>query len=211
MTKGRWSGASGTRGTGPLRSPAATMGWTTRQMEVDETMQILVTAASKHGATREMTYWIADAIRGAGAGAIAREPEEITSLEGFDAVVLGSGVYAGHWLGEATKLVERLGPELLERPVWLFSSGPAGDPPKPEADPVDAAPMMAAVGARAHRVFPGKIDRHAMGFAERAIVTALRVADGDFRPRPEIEAWAREIVVALGTAPQDAAPEPVSA
>jgi menaquinone-dependent protoporphyrinogen oxidase len=176
-------------------------------------MQILVTAASKHGATREMAFWIADAIRSAGVGAIAREPEEITTLDGFDAVVLGSGVYAGHWLGEATSLVDRLRPELLARPVWLFSSGPAGDPPKPEADPVDAAPVMEATRARAHRVFPGKIDRHTMGFAERAIVTALRVADGDFRPRPEIEAWAREIVASLAAAPEtgNAVSEPVRA
>lgn len=163
-------------------------------------MQVLVTAASKHGATEEIANWIGDVLRTAGHEATVRKPAEIDTLEGFDAVVLGSGVYAGKWLGDATRLVERLGDEFRARPVWLFSSGPAGDPPKPEADPVDAAPMQTATAAREHRVFPGRIDRKSMGFAEWAIVSALRVPNGDHRPRPDIEAWAGEIAVALGGA-----------
>ena len=164
-------------------------------------MQVLVTAATKHGATEEIAYWIGDVLRAAGLGAVVRQPDDVDTLDGFDAVVLGSGVYAGKWLGEATKLVDRLGPELRSRPVWLFSSGPAGVPPKPEADPVDAAPMMTATAAREHRVFPGRIDRKSMGFAEWAIVAALRVPNGDYRPRPEIEAWARSVAAALGGTP----------
>jgi menaquinone-dependent protoporphyrinogen oxidase len=161
-------------------------------------MQVLVTAASKHGATQEMAMWIADTIRSTGIDTVLRAPTEVASLEGFDAVVLGSGVYAGHWLGDATTLVERLGPEFTTRAVWLFSSGPAGDPPQPDSDPVDAAPVMAATGAREHRIFGGRIARKSMGFAEWAVVAALRVRDGDYRPRAEVEAWAREIAVALG-------------
>jgi menaquinone-dependent protoporphyrinogen oxidase len=82
-------------------------------------------------------------------------------------------------------------------PVWLFSSGPIGDPPKPVEDPVDAQPLVELVGARGHRVFAGDLDRSRLGFAERAIVAAVRAPDGDFRPWPEIEAWAREIAAAL--------------
>lgn len=160
-------------------------------------MRVLVTAASKHGATSEMAFWIKDALRAAGIDALTQRPDDVATLDGFDAVVLGSGVYAGKWLGEATKLVERLGPDLRARPVWLFSSGPAGDPPKPDTDPVDAEPMRVATEARGHRVFPGRIERKEMGFAERAIVSALRVPNGDYRSRDEVEAWAREIATEL--------------
>jgi menaquinone-dependent protoporphyrinogen oxidase len=67
-------------------------------------------------------------------------------------VVLGSAVYAGHWLKPARDLVARCGPALAARPVWLFSSGPVGDPPKPEEDPVDVAEVLAATSAREHRL-----------------------------------------------------------
>jgi menaquinone-dependent protoporphyrinogen oxidase len=164
-------------------------------------MRVLVTAASKHGATEEMAFWIGDALRVAGLEAIVRPAADVATLDGFDAVVLGSGVYAGKWLGDANDLVKTFGPELQARQVWLFSSGPVGEPLKPEKDPVDVDEIREATGARDHRLFGGRVDRKHLGFAEWAIVSALRVPDGDFRPRPEVEAWAGEIASALATAP----------
>jgi menaquinone-dependent protoporphyrinogen IX oxidase len=40
--------------------------------------------------------------------------------------VIGSGVYYGSWLKEATEWVHRNQAVLAERPVWLFSVGPLG-------------------------------------------------------------------------------------
>jgi hypothetical protein len=62
-------------------------------------------------------------------------PEQVEGVDGYAAVVLGSAVYAGHWLKPARELVERHAGDLADRPVWLFSSGPVGDPPKPDEDP----------------------------------------------------------------------------
>jgi menaquinone-dependent protoporphyrinogen oxidase len=100
--------------------------------------------------------------------------------------VLGSAVYAGHWLKPARELVGRLGTVVADRPVWLFSSGPVGDPPKPEEDPVDVAEILTATRARDHRVFAGRLVRRQLSFPERAIVSALCVPEGDFRDWPEI-------------------------
>jgi len=160
-------------------------------------MRVLVTAASKHGGTREIASWIAEAMRAAGVEAIVSEPDEVETLQGIDAVVLGSGVYAGHWLKEANAFVDQFGPAFATRDVWLFSSGPAGDPLKPENDPVDIATVRVATHAHDHRMFAGRIERSTMGFAERTVMAALRVHDGDWRPRPAIEAWAREIAATL--------------
>ncbi len=160
-------------------------------------MRVLVTAASKHGATHEIAFWIAEAMRTAGVEATVREPADVETLEDIDAVVVGSGVYAGHWLKEAKEFVERFAPAFATRDVWLFSSGPAGDPLKPEADPADIANVRAVTHAHDHRMFAGRIDRSTMGFPERAVMAALRVHDGDWRPRPEIDAWGREIAATL--------------
>jgi hypothetical protein len=106
-------------------------------------------------------------------------------------------VYAGHWLKPAKQLVDRCGGALSARLVWLFSSGPIGDPPKPDEDPADVAEILAATGAREHRLFAGKLIRQQLSFPEKAIVSALRVPEGDFRDWPEITGWAAGIATAL--------------
>jgi menaquinone-dependent protoporphyrinogen oxidase len=95
-------------------------------------------------------------------------------------------------------LVERQARGLAGRPVWLFSSGPVGDPPKPDEDPVDVAELLAATNARDHRVFAGKLVRKQLSFPERAIVAALHVPEGDFRDWTEIRQWAAGIADAMG-------------
>jgi menaquinone-dependent protoporphyrinogen oxidase len=160
-------------------------------------MKVLVTAATKHGATGEIAQVIGDALRERGLDPTVLEAEQVDSVDGYDAVVLGSAVYAGHWLKPARELVGRCGDALAARPVWLFSSGPVGDPPKPEEDPVDVAEVLAATRAREHRVFAGKLVRKQLAFPERAIVSALRVPEGDFRDWAEITGWAGAIATAL--------------
>jgi menaquinone-dependent protoporphyrinogen oxidase len=160
-------------------------------------MTVLVSVASRHGATGEIAVRIARELERAGVAATVVPPEKVTSLEGYHAVVLGSGVYAGRWLDSAKRLVERHGDGLKARPVWLFSSGPIGDPAKPAGDPTDAAPIREATMAREHRVIPGKLDRSQLSFAERAITRVVGAADGDFRPWTEIDAWARSIAEQL--------------
>jgi menaquinone-dependent protoporphyrinogen oxidase len=160
-------------------------------------MKVLVTAASKHGATAEIAAAIGEVLRDAHVDAAVVPPEEVATVDSYDAVVLGSAVYAGHWLAAARELVDRAGGALAGRPVWLFSSGPVGHLPKPEEDPVDVAEIVAVTKAREHRVFAGKLVRKQLGFGERAIVVALRVPDGDFRNWPEIRSWASEIAGGL--------------
>jgi menaquinone-dependent protoporphyrinogen oxidase len=169
-------------------------------MEVD--MDVLVAVATRHGATAGIGEAIAEVIRSQGHVADVRPADAVLSLDGYDAVVLGSGVYAGRWLGPAKEFAERFESELRERRVWLFSSGPLGEPPKPEANPVDVEALLARTHAREHRVFAGKLDRRALGVAERAIVTVVRAPDGDFRSWPEIGDWARQIgesITAVGS------------
>jgi menaquinone-dependent protoporphyrinogen oxidase len=161
-------------------------------------MRVLVTAASKYGATTEIAAAIAEVLGDHGLAATVLPPEQVKGVDGYDAVVVGSAVYAGHWLKPARELVERHRAALAGRPVWLFSSGPVGDPPKPEEDPVDVADLLATTRAREHRIFAGKLVRKQLSFPERAIVSALRVPEGDFRDWTEIHQWAAGIADTLG-------------
>jgi menaquinone-dependent protoporphyrinogen oxidase len=167
-------------------------------------MKVLVSAASRHGATTEVAATIAAALSAAGADAVVVAPSEVSSVEGFDAAVIGSAVYVGRWLEPARDLLDRHRDALAAIPVWLFSSGPIGDPPKPVEDPIDAPAMIALVGAREHRLIPGRIDKKRLGLGEKAILAAVRAPEGGFRPWPEIDAWAAEIAAFLRRAPAPA-------
>jgi menaquinone-dependent protoporphyrinogen oxidase len=171
-------------------------------------MKVLVSTASKYGSTSEIAEEIANTLREAlserrglsgddGVVVDVLPAEEVASVEDYDAVVLGSAVYAGHWLKPARELVERHARALSEKPTWLFSVGPIGDPPKPEEDPVDVAPILEATKAQDHRIFAGKLDKSALGFAEKAVVLALRAPEGDFRDWEDIRRWCIEIAAAL--------------
>jgi menaquinone-dependent protoporphyrinogen oxidase len=160
-------------------------------------MKVLVSAASRHGATTEVAAMIAAVLAACGLDAVIVAPGDVTSLEEFGAAVIGSAVYVGRWLEPARELIERERQALHAMPVWLFSSGPVGDPPKPIDDPIDVPPLVQLVEAREHRVFPGCVDKRRLGFGERAIMAAVRAPEGDFRPWADIDAWARHIAEEL--------------
>jgi menaquinone-dependent protoporphyrinogen oxidase len=134
-----------------LWSPTTTRHADRPTEEEEPTMRVLVTAATKYGATAEIAAAIAEVLDEHGLEATVLPPEQVNGVDGYDAVVVGSAVYAGHWLKPARELVEQHGGALASRPVWLFSSGPVGDPPKPEEDPVDVADLLTATAAREHR------------------------------------------------------------
>ena len=160
-------------------------------------MKVLVTGASKHGATHDIVDVIARALSDRGLDVVDRPINEIDEVAAYDAVILGSAVYVGRWMPEATAFVSDHLAQLALRPVWLFSSGPIGDPPKPIGDPSNVAELVAAVSARGHRVFAGRLDSDRLGLGEKLIVGALHAPKGDFRDFAQVEAWANEIADVL--------------
>jgi menaquinone-dependent protoporphyrinogen oxidase len=108
-------------------------------------------------------------------------PEKVGAVEEFDAVVLGSAVYMGQWMKPARELAERSAAVLATRPVWLFSSGPVGEPAKPADNPVDVTKILQASKARDHKIFTGKLARKHLSFPDRAMASAIRAQEGDFR------------------------------
>lgn len=169
-------------------------------------MRALVTAASRNGSTTAIAQTIGEVLRSRGLEVTIAPPDEVGPLGEFDAVVLGSAVYAGHWLAPSIELARRIGGELPGRPVWLFSSGPVGDPSrrivqKMGADPVDLPAVLDATRAREHKVFAGKLDRHSLQGIQRAALFFFRSLEGDFRDWHSIRSWAETIAEQLFAAP----------
>ena len=162
-------------------------------------MNVLVTAATRHGSTLEIATIIAGILEDAGHDTDVRPPGEIRSVDGYDALVIGSAVYMGRWLEPARDLIHRVSGELAGRSVWLFSSGPLGELPKPDGEPTDVAALRTATGAIDHRVFPGRLVKSELGFAEKVVVAGVRAPYGDFRPWDDLMTWGRGIADRLRT------------
>jgi menaquinone-dependent protoporphyrinogen oxidase len=165
-------------------------------------MRILVTAASRHGSTTDIAAEIVRVLHLRELAADLVEPADVTDLSAYDAVVLGSAVYAGRWMGPATDLIARCQSQLAGRPVWLFSSGPVGSPANPAEGPA-VSTLIEQTGALDHRVFAGKLDKAELGRLERTMVRAVRAPMGDYRDWDDIAAWATSIADDL-RAPQQA-------
>ena len=120
-------------------------------------MKVLITAATRHGSTMEIARIIGGILQDRGIDTDIVEPDSVSSLADYDGVILGSAVYMGRWLEPARQLIGRCSGDFVGRSVWLFSSGPLGDPAKPDGEPVDVEAIRAATGAIDHKVFPGQV------------------------------------------------------
>jgi len=177
-------------------------------------MRILVTYASRHGATKGIAERIGDRLRDHGLETEVAPVEIIDDVAGYDAFVIGSAAYMGHWLKDASAFVRRHAAELAATPVWLFSSGPVGSEPVDakghdvvEASiPLEFPELVDMLRPRDARIFFGAWDPEyrPIGLMERLGRPFLRMPAvrealpaGDFRDWPAIDAWADGIAAAL--------------
>jgi menaquinone-dependent protoporphyrinogen oxidase len=163
---------------------------------------VLVASASRHGATGEIAERIGEALARRGLDATVIPVEQVKDVRDYDAIVLGSAVYSGHWLDPATELIRKSSDGFADRPVWLFSSGPVGDPARKlvqqmSVDPVELPELLEQTKAQGHRLFAGKLEKRSLSRVQRGLLSLVRDLDGDFRNWTEIERWASEIAVAL--------------
>lgn len=112
-------------------------------------------------------------------------------LNGYDGVVMGSSVYFGRWMKEATAFVDRIRPMLTDRSTWLFSTGPLGG--QARTDPLEMAGLAASLHVVEHRLFAGAMSKNRLSFLERVLVNGVKAPYGDFRDWNEIDSWAATI------------------
>ena len=139
---------------------------------------ILVTYASKYGATKEIAEKIGEVLRQAGLQADVFPVDGIRDLTPYKAVILGSAVYIGKWHKEAAAFLQTNEKILADRPVWLFSSGPTG-----EGDPVELVdgwrlpaalqPVADRIRPRDIAVFHGYINPDKINFIEKWAIKSL--------------------------------------
>ncbi|MGI8460003.1 MAG: flavodoxin domain-containing protein [Propionibacteriaceae bacterium] len=90
-------------------------------------MRVLVAYASRTGGTggtAEIAERTGRWLRETGFDLDTRPFADAPDASGYDAVVLGSALYARHWKRSAVNYLRTQAVDLEGRPVWLFQSSP---------------------------------------------------------------------------------------
>ncbi|MBY8876244.1 flavodoxin domain-containing protein [Actinacidiphila acidipaludis] len=161
--------------------------------------RVLVAYASKNGGTAEIAAWIGRTLTDAGVASDVRPAAEVRDLHRYTAVVLGSGLYAGRWLRDATRFARRHRQGLRMLPLWLFSSGPLDSSAAERDIPPVSGALRIADGADAveHVTFGGRLVPGARGLVARLILSKGK--GGDFRDSGRVTAWAERIAATAST------------
>ena len=157
--------------------------------------RVLVAYASKLGSNAEIAEAIATVLRTSGHHASAVPVRDVKVLDGWDAVILGSAIYAAHWQKDARRFAARFHDQLQARPLWLWGSGPL-DPRLARAGlPITqhGAEITGDLGARDHRTFGGRLAEDAP--IDPQVLKTHPI--GDFRDWEAIRGYAAEIAAQL--------------
>ena len=166
-------------------------------------MKILVAYASKHGSTAEVAEFIGQIFREHDIDTTVNKVGDIQSVEGYDAFVLGSPVYASLWLTEMSQFLERFEGELSKKPVYYWMNcirvlEPDGI--KHALNEYVYKPTMDKIGVLDIGVFGGKLNLDEIDWQERWTLAARYEGEqlpgtrtDDYRDWNAISAWAKHI------------------
>lgn len=158
-------------------------------------MTVLVTYATKMGATAGIARAIGVELRAAGCKADVEEMSAVQAVTPYDAVVLGSAIYQGRWLPEAVRFLRRHERQLRTRRVWLFHSGPLGASSRQDQPvPADVARLAREFHTPPVKTFAGDLQ------ADMVLHHAdLERLVGDSRDWLDVRNWSRDIAATLQT------------
>lgn len=163
-------------------------------------MTVLVVYASALGSTREIAEHVASRMAVALGEVECRSVEEIKSVSGYEAVVVGSAIHNQAWLRPALLFFSHHAPELVKRPVWAFSVGMSEALPKPfrkrgaalQQKRLERA-LPQEVRLRGHKVFSGVYEASQMPAPLRVLFRLTGGHFGDLRDWAAIDAWTDQI------------------
>jgi menaquinone-dependent protoporphyrinogen oxidase len=168
-------------------------------------MRVLVTYASANGSTREIAEVLAVALSEAGPDVDLRAVEDVASLSGYDAVVIGSPLIDTAWLPPVRQFMKDHQAALTPIPVWLFTVGAVGATsgaygPRSNAllrkmrrDPRAIIEANQTIEPREHHAFAGVLVEEDWTKLSTRLFRLMGGSWGDHRDWDDVRAWATSI------------------
>jgi menaquinone-dependent protoporphyrinogen oxidase len=133
---------------------------------------MLVAYGTRYGSTREVAEAVAATLEEQGTQTDVKQAKEVRSLDGYDAVVLGTPLYMGALHKDVRALLEKNRAALEHTPYALFALGPikADDGVDGSRKQLDAALAKLSVPTPASTaVFVGAYDPARLGLKDKVI------------------------------------------
>jgi menaquinone-dependent protoporphyrinogen oxidase len=162
--------------------------------------RILVAYASKKGSTTEIAQAIGKELEASGHVVDVAEMGTVTSLTGYNAVVIGGPIYVGKIEGMG-KFVKRHSAELARVPVAGFVVCLAAAAKDPDGMAWAEKALHAALDPLrpvAETIFAGRLDPSKLSWLQKWMTEKAKSPVGDFRDWTAIAAWARELPGKMG-------------
>jgi menaquinone-dependent protoporphyrinogen oxidase len=166
--------------------------------------KVLVAYASLCGSTAEVAEEAGHVLEEQGAEVLVCDVEDVTSLDGYSAIVLGTAIRMGRPIKPMRTFLRRHARQIAEMPNAVFSVGatPRARTPAAIAEASRfVAPLVADVAPLSVALFAGKLDPSTLALPWRALVEhaepGSRLSAGDWRDWDAIDSWAREIAPPL--------------
>jgi menaquinone-dependent protoporphyrinogen oxidase len=168
--------------------------------ELNTGKNVLVAYATRHSSTAGIAEYIADELCGLNHKVDLRYVENVTSIEGYDAVIVGSAIYEFNWLLVATDFIERFKLPLASMPVAYFF-GCAGLKEDTEENQEGVLVFINPVLTKYPDIVPVDIGRFGGGVEfprldafEKMIINFIGVTESeDWRDWEKIGAWAEKV------------------
>src|SRR6476646_11011572 len=95
--------------------------------------QVLIVHASKYGSVEEVARFVAWIVRDEGATCDVVAARDAVDLEGYDLIVLGTGLYMGRPHRDARHFLRDHHAALAHQPFAVFALGPLSNEPEEKA------------------------------------------------------------------------------
>lgn len=154
--------------------------------------RILVTYASRVGATLEVAEFITAGLCKIGYAVDIEEVSAVRSLQGYAGVVLGSAIYMNKMLGAAINFLSDNQVDLQQIPLALFTTSLTMKDDTPENRQLLmewTQPARDLVAPATEAAFGGVLDSQKLPFLYRLIISSMGEEDGDFRDWDAIQSW----------------------
>ncbi len=159
--------------------------------------KVLIVYATKQGSTTEVAQKIGDTLSEKGIDVDVKTAQEVTSLNGYSTVIIGSAIRMASWLPDAVDFVKKHQQTLKETKTAIFSVHILNSADTPESAKEREAytkEINELITPQTEAFFTGKVEPAELRFVDRMLFKMVNSPEGDFRDWDAIRSWAKQIV-----------------
>ncbi len=157
-----------------------------------EGKKVLLVYASKSGTTAEIAQKMGQSLAALGLAVEVKRASEVTSLDGYQSVVLGSAIRMGQWLPEALTFAKDNEAQLSGLPVAIFTvhMQNLGEAEEEKANrALYTTPIKEFVKPVSEAYFAGRMLQSRLSMFEKLICKMMKAKDEDLRDWNAIQSW----------------------